>query len=115
MVVVADPGEPNGAHHEYPLKDFENAFADSGFHYVATDHAPPGFSSDVWLGAQSGQEQSGQEDRNHWLQIVQRTAFSAVRFAEHAGLGKATVAAGVAAAGVAAMSKEKRHDMMRRI
>jgi hypothetical protein len=40
VAVVNDPGQPNGAGVEYPLEQFEEAFNDSDFHYVATDSAP---------------------------------------------------------------------------
>jgi hypothetical protein len=115
VVVVADPGDPNGAHREYPLTDFENAFADSGFHYVATDDAPPGFSPDAWLGARTDSEQPLQDDWQHWLRIVGRTATGLARFTEHGGIGKATVVGGAALVSVATLSKEKRREMMRRI
>ena len=109
VVVVADPGVPNGAHREYPLTDFENAFADSGFHYVATDNAPPGFSPDAWLGAHTDADQPQQDDWQHWLRIVGLTA------AGLGGIGKATVVGGAALASIATLSKEKRREMMRRI
>jgi len=115
IVVVADPGDPNGEHREYPLKDFENAFADSGFHYVATDGAPPGFSPDVWLSAHGNPGEPQQEDWGHWMRIVGRAAAGAVRFAEHGSLGKTMVFGGAAVASVATLSKEKRREMMRRI
>ena len=37
VAVVNDPGRPDGAGVEYPLEQFEEAFNDSDFHYVATD------------------------------------------------------------------------------
>jgi hypothetical protein len=44
VAVVNDPGQPDGAGVEYPLEQFKEAFNDSGYHFVATDHAPPGGS-----------------------------------------------------------------------
>lgn len=44
QVIVNDPGQPNGAGVEYPLEQFQTALGGGNFHYVATDHAPPGWS-----------------------------------------------------------------------
>lgn len=40
MVIINDSGHPDGAGKAYPLDQFVNAWADSGFVYVATDEAP---------------------------------------------------------------------------
>ncbi|MGC4004801.1 MAG: hypothetical protein QM811_17475 [Pirellulales bacterium] len=43
-VVINDPGSADGAGLEYPLIHFQSAIDSSGFHYVATDHAPADWS-----------------------------------------------------------------------
>lgn len=45
-VVVNDPGQIDGAGVEYSLEQFEQALSGEHFHFVATDHAPPGFRAD---------------------------------------------------------------------
>ena len=42
MVVVNDPGDPNGAGHMYPLDRFMDAWSNSDCFYVATNSAPMG-------------------------------------------------------------------------
>lgn len=42
VVVVNDPGQPDGAGVEYPLERFQAAVGGGALHYVATDEAPPG-------------------------------------------------------------------------
>lgn len=44
-VIINDSGTEDGAGREYELNDFVDAWADSGFYYVATDNAPP----DLWI------------------------------------------------------------------
>jgi hypothetical protein len=41
QVIVNDSGDPNGAGKVYGLDQFVDAWQDSGFFYVSTDHAPP--------------------------------------------------------------------------
>lgn len=41
MVIVNDSGDPDGESREYPLRDFMDAWENSGFHYVATSEPPP--------------------------------------------------------------------------
>lgn len=41
IVVINDPGYPEGAGKEYPLDQFMDAWQDGNCHYVATDIAPP--------------------------------------------------------------------------
>jgi hypothetical protein len=41
-VIINDPGHPDGAGARYPLDRFVDAWENSGFHYVATDHSPAG-------------------------------------------------------------------------
>lgn len=43
-IIINDSGDPHGAGKVYELADFLDAWQDSGFFYVATDQAPPGFS-----------------------------------------------------------------------
>jgi len=40
QVYINDPGDPKGAGKAYPLDEFLDAWADGGYLYVATDHAP---------------------------------------------------------------------------
>lgn len=42
-VIINDSGDPNGAGRIYELDRFVDAWQDSGFFYVATDHAPPDY------------------------------------------------------------------------
>jgi len=49
VVVVNDPGKPNGAGVEYPIDQFEDAFEDGGFHYIATNAPPEGFEQEFEL------------------------------------------------------------------
>lgn len=42
MVVINDPGAPDGAGHPYPLEQFMDAWENSDFFYVATNTAPGG-------------------------------------------------------------------------
>ncbi|MFB3845204.1 MAG: hypothetical protein ACE14O_05580 [Candidatus Cloacimonadaceae bacterium] len=46
QVIINDSGDPNGAGNHYDLDLFTNAWQDSGFNYVATDHAPASGSFD---------------------------------------------------------------------
>jgi hypothetical protein len=41
MVIINDSGAPDGAGKAYDLRQFVDAWSDSGFFYVATDQAPP--------------------------------------------------------------------------
>jgi hypothetical protein len=41
VVVVNDPGRPDGAGNQYPIEVFSDAFRDSGCRYVAAAIAPP--------------------------------------------------------------------------
>lgn len=41
QIFVNDSGDPAGAGKAYDLTNFVDAWQDSGFFYVATDHAPP--------------------------------------------------------------------------
>ena len=43
-VVINDPGRAHGAGVEYPIEHFQSAIESTRMHYVATDHAPPGWS-----------------------------------------------------------------------
>lgn len=43
-VIINDSGDPTGAGKAYDLALFKDAWRDSGFFYVATDHAPPGLA-----------------------------------------------------------------------
>lgn len=43
-VIINDSGDPTGAGKAYDLSLFIDAWEDSGFHYVATDSAPPDMS-----------------------------------------------------------------------
>lgn len=45
QVIVNDSGDPQGAGRAYDLDRFVNAWADSGFFYVATDHAPADYAA----------------------------------------------------------------------
>jgi hypothetical protein len=42
-VIINDSGDPDGAGKAYDLSQFLDAWQDSGFHYVATDYAPPDY------------------------------------------------------------------------
>jgi len=43
-IIINDSGVPDGAGKEYSLSQFKDAWADSGFNYVATNNAPPDMS-----------------------------------------------------------------------
>ncbi len=47
VVIINDPGYPDGAGIEVPLERFEDAFADGGYHYIATDNPPTGFVNGI--------------------------------------------------------------------
>lgn len=47
VVVVNDPGQADGAGVEYSLEHFQSAIDSIHMHYIATDHAPPGWSPDL--------------------------------------------------------------------
>lgn len=51
IVVVNDPGSPDGAGNQYPLSVFMDAFEDGNCHYVATDIPPPGLDGHERFGA----------------------------------------------------------------
>ena len=52
MVVVNDPGHPDGVTQQYPLEHFLEAWNDSNCTYIATDEAPAGLAQSAQLGAQ---------------------------------------------------------------
>lgn len=49
-VIVNDPGNPNGAGHEYPLDQFTDAWEGSNCHFTSTDIPPHGLASDPTYG-----------------------------------------------------------------
>ena len=51
MVVLNDPGIPEGAGVSVPLEQFLDAWEDSGNRYVATDHAPNDLAAHSVFGA----------------------------------------------------------------
>ena len=68
MVILNDPGDPNGAGKEYPLDRFMDAWENSNFFYVATNAAPPGalspgvdLSDLLGLGATIGAAMAGMD------------------------------------------------------
>jgi hypothetical protein len=67
IVVVNDPGKPDGAGNEYPLDIFQDAFQDSGCHYVATDSSPPGLAEDEFFGMNFDLESGSYIGSEMWL------------------------------------------------
>lgn len=70
MVVINDPGHPDGAGREYPLHDFLDAWEDSGRSYVATDSAPPDLASHPILGANFDGENEFYLNPGFWIQVI---------------------------------------------
>lgn len=69
MVVINDPGTPDGAGRAIPLEKFLDAWQDSGEFYVATDFAAPSLAGDSILG-QSFDPATGQYmDSGYWDQL----------------------------------------------
>ncbi len=69
VAVLNDPGQPHGAGVEYPVEQFRAALDDSGFHFVATDVAPPGWSSPTPLAdimARVPTQESGPMAQESW-------------------------------------------------
>ena len=70
-VVLNDPADPTGAGKAYPLDDFLDAWRDSGYLYVATDHAPPGLAEHSQFGAHFDPETGMYMDADFWAQWLQ--------------------------------------------
>lgn len=95
FAVVNDPGDPNGAGREYPLDDFQDAFADSGCFYVATDEAPSNLAGDDVLGRGFDSASGTYEGSDSWLARAGASLSTpAVAAAVVRGLGSASVAVG---------------------
>lgn len=71
MVILNDPGHPNGAGAAYPLDEFLNAWADSGQMFVATDFAPSDLASHSIFGPNFN------PDTGFYMDIAFWTAFLA--------------------------------------
>lgn len=82
MVVVNDPGHPDGAGREYPLAEFLDAWEDSGQTYVATDSAPPDLASHPIFGANFDSESQFYLDPGFWVALI-TTVTSAITVWEH--------------------------------
>jgi hypothetical protein len=67
IVVINDPGLPDGAGDEYPLDVFHDAFQDSGCFYVATDDTPPGLASHMLFGSQFDPEAGLYSGSDKWI------------------------------------------------
>ncbi|MCR4413969.1 MAG: C39 family peptidase [Thermoguttaceae bacterium] len=70
-VYLNDPGDPTGAGKAYPLEDFLEAWADSRYYYVATDHAPMDLATHSVFGSHFNQETGLYRDADFWLQWLQ--------------------------------------------
>lgn len=66
IVVVNDPGLPDGAGMEYSLDTFVSAFADGGFHYVATDTASPILENDTVFGLNFNNDAGIYDGSENW-------------------------------------------------
>jgi hypothetical protein len=95
FVVVNDPGDPNGSGREYPLEDFQDAFADSGCFYVATDEAPSNLVDDEVLGRGFDPSSGIYDGSDSWLaRVGAALSTRAVAAAVIRGLAGASVALG---------------------
>ena len=65
VVIVSDPGDPDGNGKEYPIDVFEDAWADSGYAAIVCDVTPEEFQREAGEGGVAGvegQAQGGIED-----------------------------------------------------
>jgi hypothetical protein len=69
VIVVNDPGMPDGAGVEYSLDVFHDAFKDSGCYYVATNNAPPGLVDDLVFGTNYDAQSSLYIGSETWLNV----------------------------------------------
>jgi len=70
-VVLNDPGDPMGAGKAYPLEDFLDAWRDSGYLYVATDHAPIGLQDHAQFGPHFDPQTGMYMNPDFWSQWLQ--------------------------------------------
>lgn len=59
VVIVSDPGDPEGNAKEYPISQFEDAWADSGFTALVCDEPSVGLTSSADAWAEAGAEPTG--------------------------------------------------------
>lgn len=70
-VYLNDPGDPNGAAKAYPLDEFLNAWRDSGYYYVATDHAPMNLAEHSLFGTHFNPHTGMYMDADFWSSWLQ--------------------------------------------
>ena len=71
IVVVNDPGSPQGAGNQYPISTFLDAFQDSNCFYVATDNAPPNLAEHIQFGHHYDPLKEQYSDWSHWASSYQ--------------------------------------------
>ena len=76
MVIINDPGHPNGANQAVPLEHFLEAWNDSNFTYLATAEAPAGLAQDAVLGNRFNNGIYGTPD--FWVGVATKIAGSAI-------------------------------------
>lgn len=71
LVMVNDPGHPQGAGMAYPLDEFMDAWNDSGQFYMSTSEAPPGLEAMPVLGDNFNADTGWYFDQAFWGGILQ--------------------------------------------
>lgn len=66
-VIVNDPGDPNGAGHDYPLDQFRDAWEGSDCHFIATDVPPHDLASDFSFGRGFDEQTGTYPEVLEWL------------------------------------------------
>ncbi|MFC1826171.1 C39 family peptidase [Thermodesulfobacteriota bacterium] len=72
VVVVNDPGMPDGAGMEYNMDTFVSAFEDSDFHYVATDTATPDLGNDTVFGLNYNFDEGIYDGSENWYSSIKK-------------------------------------------
>jgi hypothetical protein len=66
LIVVHDPGHPEGAGQKYPMSQFIDAWEDSGKDMIATNEPPPNVESDPIFGSNYNELQGMALDDAFW-------------------------------------------------
>ena len=90
MVILNDPGHPNGAGAAYPLNEFLNAWADSGQMFVATDSAPGDLASHSIFGHNFDPNTGTYMDLSFWTDFLASVLQAVTTVAEKYAINQAT-------------------------